>query len=237
MARRDIVVENKKFSISYDILNPQNQKTIVFLHGWGANKEVMKVFKDNFKDFRHIYIDLPGFGRSSNVEVLTTKDYANIIDKFLDEIGINKEIIIGHSFGGKVATLLKPELLVLLGSAGIVLPKPFKVRAKIKLFKALKKLGLAKFRDFFVSADAKGMSENMYETFKNVVDEDFRGEFSNFKNKALVFGGDKDTAVPPVAVEEQAKLLNAKKIMLRGDHYFFLDENNRKIIEKEVLKV
>jgi pimeloyl-ACP methyl ester carboxylesterase len=236
MAKRNIIVDNKKFSISYEILNPNKEKTVIFLHGWGASKDVMRVFSDSFKEFRHIYIDMPGFGKSTNNYILTTKDYAKIIDEFLKGLGVKKEIILGHSFGGKVATLINPKLLVLLGSAGIVMPKPLSIRAKIKLFKLLKKLGLGRFREKFVSSDVKGMSENMYETFKNVVDEDFSSEFEAFKNKAIVFGGDRDSAVPKEAVDKQSKLLNCKKIILNGDHYFFLDKNNRKIIENEVLK-
>jgi len=197
MALRSIEVENKKFDISYDIINPSGKKDIIFLHGWGSNKEIMKCFSDNFKEFRHIYIDMPGFGKSPNPYVLTTFDYAKIIDEFLKSININKDIIIGHSFGGKVATLLEPDLLVLLASAGIVMPKPLGVRIKIKTFKILKKLGLSKFRKFFVSEDARGMSENMYETFKRVVDEDFSEIFANYTGKVLIFGGEEDTAVVP----------------------------------------
>jgi len=181
MAQKEILVNDKKFKISYEFLNLDKKKTIIFLHGWGSNKEVMKIFKDNFKDFKHLYIDLPGFGRSNNDYVLTTKDYAKIIDTFLDLIEIEKEVIIAHSFGGKVGVLLNPKNLILLASAGIVLPKSFKVRAKIALFKLLKPFKIKSLRDKFISADAKGLSENMYETFKNVVDEDFREYFKNFK--------------------------------------------------------
>jgi surfactin synthase thioesterase subunit len=51
----------------------------------------------------------------------------------------------------------------------------------------------------------------------------------------LIFGGDKDTAVPNEAVKKQGKLLNSKIIMLNGDHYFFLNPKNREVIEKEIL--
>jgi len=222
MALRSIEVENKKFDISYDIINPSGKKDIIFLHGWGSNKEIMKCFSDNFKEFRHIYIDMPGFGKSPNPYVLTTFDYAKIIDEFLKSININKDIIIGHSFGGKVATLLEPDLLVLLASAGIVMPKPLGVRIKIKTFKILKKLGLSKFRKFFISEDARGMSENMYETFKRVVDEDFSEIFANYTGKVLIFGGEDDTAVPPEAIKKQGELFKSKVIMLNGGHYLVL---------------
>jgi len=240
MALRRIEIDGKSFDISYDIINPSAKKDIIFLHGWGSNKEIMKVFIPYFDNFRQVYIDLPGFGKSSNDYVLKTQDYAKIVDKFLDSAGIKKDVIIGHSFGGKVATLLNPDLLVLLSSAGIVMPKPLSVRLKIKTYKIFKKLGLQGVRKFFVSADAKGMSENMYETFKNVVDEDFSEFFRKFKGKALVFGGDKDTAVPAEAVKKQAELLNSKIIMLSGDHYFFFNgtsaAENREKIKEEILK-
>jgi pimeloyl-ACP methyl ester carboxylesterase len=162
------------------------------------------------------------------------------VDAFLNELKVKKEVIVGHSFGGKVATLLNPNLLVLLSSAGIVMPKPLSIRMKIKLFKLLKKLGLSRFREFFVSKDARGVSENMYETFKNVVDEDFGEVFKNYKGRVLIFGGNKDTAVPPEAVKKQSELFKSKFIMLNGDHYFFFKGNeaqkNREIIEKEIRK-
>jgi pimeloyl-ACP methyl ester carboxylesterase len=241
VALRTVKTGNKSFDISYEILNPSNEKDIIFLHGWGSSKEIMKCFKDTFKNFRHIYIDMPGFGKSDNGYVLTTTDYANIIERFLQEIDASKDIIIGHSFGGKVATLLKPDLLVLLASAGIVTPKPLSVKIKIKTYKLLKSLGLHSFRKFFVSDDAKGMSENMYETFKNVVNEDFSEKFKNYNGKVLIFGGKEDTAVPPEAVKKQGELFNSKIIMLNGDHYFFFKGDyaaqNRNLIENKIQNI
>ena len=240
MAIREIKIENKKFEIAYDIVNPSYEKNIIFLHGWGSNKEIMKCFKDAFPNFRHIYIDMPGFGKSSNDYILTTEDYSKITDKFLNELNIGKDIIIGHSFGGKVATLLKPKLLVLLASAGIIMPKPLSVKLKIKTYKLLKSLGLGKFRKYFVSQDAKEMKENMYETFKNVVDENFSEIFKNYNGKVLIFGGREDTAVPSEAVKKQSELFDSKNIMLNGGHYFFFNDKdaikNREIIENEILK-
>ncbi|GAB6073553.1 alpha/beta fold hydrolase [Nautilia lithotrophica] len=240
MALRKIEIDGRVFDISYEIINPSQKQNVIFLHGWGSNKEIMKCFKNYFKDFRHIYIDMPGFGKSSNEYVLITNDYAKIIEKLLNELNISKDIIIGHSFGGKVATLLKPKLLVLLASSGIIMPKPLNVKIKIKIYKTLKTIGLSGLRKYFVSGDAKGMSENMYETFKNVVDEDFSKYFAEYNGSVLIFGGKEDTAVPEKAIKKQADLLKSKNIMLNGDHYFFFNskeaEKNRKIIENEILK-
>ena len=223
-----------KLGINYELFNIDKKDTIIFLHGWGSNKEVMKVFKDEFNEYKLLFIDMPGFGKSETNEVWTTQKYANKIDEFLKELNIEKFCIVGHSFGGKVATLLNPKYLVLLSSAGIPQKKSFKTQLKIKLFKLLKPFGGAKIRKFFVSDDDKEMSENMYQTFKNVVDEDFREKFQNYKGKALVFGGDVDSAVTPNSNHQIAKELNSKIIMLNGNHYFFLEKNNLKKISKEI---
>jgi hypothetical protein len=242
LAVRNIEIDGKKFKIAYDILNSNREKNIIFLHGWGSNKEIMKIFNENFKGFRHIYIDMPGFGKSSNNYILTTYDYAKIIDKFLIDLNLKKDIIIGHSFGGKVATLLNPNLLVLLASAGIILPKSISVRIKIKTYKILKKIGFSKLRKYFISEDVRGMNENMYETFKNVVDEDFSEIFKNYRGKALIFGGKEDTAVPPEAIKKQSILLNSPYYLLDGNHYFFFNspsikkaKENRGFIEKKII--
>ena len=73
-------------------------------------------FGTELKSMKHIYIDMPGFGKSSNEYVLTTIDYAHIMKIFLNKLDINPNdvTIAGHSFGGKVATALIPKTLILL---------------------------------------------------------------------------------------------------------------------------
>ena len=110
----------------------QEPRNIVFLHGWGSHKELMhQAFGGSFADYTHYYIDLPGFGASpygeelestfdtpaarrqkvdsslhaQGLRILDTSDYAHIVLAFLRELGIRADIIVGHSFGGKVAVL------------------------------------------------------------------------------------------------------------------------------------
>jgi len=114
------------------------------------------------------------------------------------------------------------------------MPKPLKVRLKIALFKALKPFGGAKLRRLFVSEDAAGMPPHMYETFKNVVDEDFRAHFAAYERPALLLWGKEDTATPPVAGETIASLMpGAKFHTIEGDHYFFLRHPDETVAKME----
>ena len=224
MAVKEVKYGGKIYRISYETVNPARKDVTLFLHGWGANKEIMKkAFGAYFKDFRHVYVDMPGFGASGMHGALATKDYAKIMKSFLDELGANPKIIFGHSFGGKVATLLNPEYLALLSSAGIVAKKPLWVRFKIALFKFLKLFGLGFLYKFFATKDVKGMSKTMYETLKNVVDEDFSSKFADFGGKAFIFWGEEDKATPLKSGERVSRLIkNSEFHALKGDHFFFL---------------
>jgi len=228
MAVKSIVVDinNNKcsFDISYDILNSKNDKTVVFLHGWGSNKNIMKQAFGSFcQNMKHIYIDMPGFGNSSNDTVLTTDDYSKILNIFFNQIDVKPDIIAGHSFGGKVATLLNPDLLVLLSTAGIIEEKPLSVKLKIKIAKLFNLLGLNNITKIFRSSDVENMSENMYKTFKNVVDEDFSEIFKNYNKPVKIFWGKDDTATSLNSGKTINSLIeNSDFKAYDGDHYFFL---------------
>ena len=224
MAAKEINYKEKTFKLSYEMINPSAENSLLILHGWGSNKEIMKqAFGKELKEYKHIYLDMPGFGASTNDMILTTKDYGEIVQLFLDTLGLKPSIVMGHSFGGKVATLLNIPHLVLLSSAGIVTIKPWSIKVKIATFKLLKPLGFAKIRELFVAPDAKNMSHEMYETFKNVVDEDFESEFSKSESRALCFWGISDTATPLYTGEKIAGIIkNSEFYPLEGDHFFFL---------------
>ncbi len=238
MALKKISYKNNTFNISYEIVNPSALKSILFLHGWGSNKEIMKqAFETKFKEYKHIYVDMPGFGKSSCEVILTTYDYANIIQLFNSKLNIDnsKLTIVGHSFGGKVATLLNPATLVLLSSAGIVEQKDAKTLLTIKMAKVFNKFGLGKVTKLLRSGDVNMMPENMYETFKNVVDEEFNEEFKKYKGQALLFWGETDTATTLSSGKIIDSLIENSKFKSYDDnHYFFLRHSDD--IEKNILQ-
>ena len=240
MASKELVCGGESYKISYEISNLQRTEYILVLHGWGANKALMsRVFADKFRRYALVCVDLPGFGTSSQpICALNSEDYAEIMRAFIAAFGRQPAAIMGHSFGGKIAALLAPRNLILLSSAGIIEPKPLVVRAKIAIFKILKRLGLAGLWRAFASKDAAGMSKTMYETLKNVVNEDFRDVFSALSpQNALIFWGKDDRATSLKSGELIHSLIkNSKFYPLAGDHFFFLQsaEFIGEQIEKEL---
>lgn len=224
MAIKEIKFQGKIYKISYEIKNSNLDDYILILHGWGAKKELMiKAFEKHFNNIKQIYIDLPGFGGSNIHTPLDTKKYANIVAEFIKVMPKEPRIIMGHSFGGKVATLLKPKYLVLLSTAGIVEKKPISVKLKIQTFKTLKKLGFGNLYKLFASKDVDGMDRVMYETLKNVVDEDFKETFRGLHSKTLIFWGKDDKAVTLKSGELINQLIKGSEFFpLNGDHFFFL---------------
>ncbi|PAF52545.1 hypothetical protein BKH44_01835 [Helicobacter sp. 13S00477-4] len=231
MAIRNIFYKDNEFDISYVFQNNHSQKNIVFLHGWGSNKELMQLaFKDTFKDYNHFYIDLPGFGNSPNDIIISTFDYSKIIDLFFESLDVSVDIIVGHSFGGKIALLCKCDEIILLGSAGIPTPKPLKIKIKILLAKILKNLKI-KSR-VLASADANNLNDAMYEVFKQVVNEDFSDIYARYDKKATIFWGADDKATPLSSGYKISTLLkNSRFFIFEGDHYFFLKQG--RVIDKK----
>ena len=71
---------------------------ICFLHGWGRASNDFNLIASNFDS---IAIDLPGFGKSHEPQTsMSPKEYAEYLSEIIPD---TVEILVGHSFGGKIA--------------------------------------------------------------------------------------------------------------------------------------
>ena len=117
-------------------------KTILILPGWGDTRETFNQIINCFKDNYTIYIlDYPGFGKSPiPKKTLTIYDYTEIIYNFLNKNKINNPLIIAHSFGGRITTLLttkykvKIDKMLLIDIAGIKPKKTLKQKIKETIY-------------------------------------------------------------------------------------------------------
>lgn len=214
-------------------------KDILLLHGWGQNIEMMKPIGDSFCDrYRITIIDFPGFGQSEEPhEAWTIEKYSLMLEEFVKETGIKKPIVMGHSFGGRVAIKFSSrnniDKLVLFGSPCIRIQEelPLKVRIlkKIKTLPGMNKIGEF-MKQYIGSRDYKAASPVMRETLVEVVNEDLSKYAREIEEPTLLIWGEQDDEAPVSEAKELEKIMmDAALIILPGTHYAYL-ENLARVI-------
>ena len=87
---------------------PAGDLPIVVLHGWGAHIEAVAPILaalDGAPDL--IALDLPGFGESEPPpEAWDVDAYMRFLVDFLEELGVERAHLVGHSHGGRVSIAL-----------------------------------------------------------------------------------------------------------------------------------
>ena len=218
--------------INYIRYGNNKNRTIVMLHGWGQNIEMMKFIGDKL-DEDVLIIDLPGFGKSKEPDtVLSIYDYANLVHDLISNLEIKNIILIGHSFGGKIAlayaSKYKVEKLVLLASP--FKSKENKINIRTNVLKKLKKVpGLNKLEEFaknhIGSTDYKNTSGIMREILVKHVNLDITEDVKKITCPTLIIWGDNDECVPVSDGKLLEKLIkDSGLIVFEGcTHYAYLE--------------
>lgn len=224
----------------YERYGNANGKTIIYLHGWGQNIEMMQPVANPFsEEFDTIIIDLPGHGKSKEpTEVLKIPDFVECIKNLVEELKIKNPILVGHSFGGKIALLYaskyEVEKLILFGS-------PFKKEIKkdslkLKTLKTLKKVpGLNKFEEFakkhIGSTDYKNASPIMRNILVEHVNYDITEEVKKIKCPTLIIWGTNDEAVDISRAYELEQLIKDSGLVVYEGctHYAYLENLNQTV--------
>ncbi|WP_222599170.1 alpha/beta fold hydrolase [Aquibacillus kalidii] len=219
-------------------------REIVLLHGWGTSLDLFKdlhaALDPHFKVFS---LDFPGFGESEEPqEAWDVQAYTKFLDDFLKEMNIKNPILVGHSFGGRVAIKYSDghdvHKNILIGSAGVKPKRKLDYYIKVYTYKALKKIFslpiLNKYKDEMIakykgksgSEDYNNVSGVMQQTFVKVVNEDLQHHMPNIKAPTLLIWGANDTATPVEDGRLMEKLIpNAGLAVLdNAGHYVFLEK-------------
>lgn len=226
--------------VNYSYSNIGKDITIVLLHGWGQNIEMMRPIGDRYLEYFNILtVDLPGFGESNEPDfVWSVYEYADCIKKLVDSLKIKKVILVGHSFGGKVSLVYsskyKVEKLVCLASPYCrelkKLPLKNRIYKKIKLIPGLG--WLAKImRNKIGSTDYKNASEVMRGVLVKSVNLDLTEDVKKIKCPTLLVWGTNDTAVPINRAYELEKLISDAGVVkyYGATHYAYLERLNHLI--------
>ena len=221
--------------VNYLLYGKKKGQTIVLLHGWGQNIDMMRPIGDNFADkYQVLIIDLPGFGKSSEPKYpWTLDDYVNALHELFTNLKIEKPIVMGHSFGGKLSLLYasryETSKLVLFASP---INHNHKVSLKSKILKQIKKLPLMDsfgeyMKKYLGSTDYKNSSPIMRKILVNHVSYDIYDKLESVKVPTLIIWGENDITVDPsVAYEIDSVLKDSGVVMLPGTHYAYLENLN-----------
>lgn len=227
----DMKIKIKQIDVNY--IQYGSGKDILLLHGWGQNISMMKPLGDNFSsNYRITILDFPGFGESSEPSTpWTIDDYTLMLEEFIKKLEIKKPIIMGHSFGGRVAISYSAdhpiEKLVLFGSPCIrdnkELPLYVKFLKKIKQLPGMNSLGEF-MKQYIGSRDYKAASPIMRQTLVNVVNEDLSVCAKKIEEPTLLIWGENDTeALVEDAKKLESIMIDAALIVLPGTHYAYLE--------------
>lgn len=213
---------------------------IVFLHGWGASKNAFLWTQEYLSDFGLVYVDFSGFGESDEPDKpWTVFDYVQDLKNLLDEFDIEELILVGHSFGGRVAIkfsfLYQNDYLkfglCLVDSAGLKPRRSLIYYYKIFKFKVVKKIA-KKLKNYeniiskYGSNDYKVLSSIMKDTFKKVVKEDLSYDAKFITKQAIIVWGRNDRDTKLYMAKKLSRLIVNSRLFILEDagHFSYLDK-------------
>lgn len=223
----------------------KHKKSIIILPGWGNTRNTFNYMISFLQNFFTVYVvDYPGFGNSPiPSHDLTIYEYSNLIHEWILSLKLDDPILIGHSFGGRIITVLtgyyqyKYNDIIMINAAGIKPKKTIIQKIRSFIYKLLKKVSIIlpkrykkKFQEYlfvhFASSDYKDLNINMRQTFKNIVNEDLKPYLKYIKAKVLLIWGNKDDATPIRDGNTMNRLIsNSELVVLDGLGHFTYLEN------------
>jgi len=195
-------------------MNASKQK-LTILHGWGGSRETWQTFIDLAKTTYDVeVIELPCFGdEPCPTDVWGVEEYAEFVKSKIQNEK-SKIILLGHSFGGQVATVLTaryPELVdkLILSGAAVIRPKKYIKRgifyilakcATIIEYLPCAKSCKEKIKNLFYhiikSPDFKKTSGIQTNIYKKIIRQDVQSYLKHINTPTLVIWGKQDSYVP-----------------------------------------
>ena len=116
----------KNTLINYEIIG--EGKPIIMIHGYYADNRVMAgcmepIFSGK-NDYKRLYIDLPGMGKSESSEWITTSDdILDVVVDFIEKIIPNENFLIaGNSYGGYIARGVMYKMMDRVDGIALICP-------------------------------------------------------------------------------------------------------------------
>lgn len=218
-------------------------RPLILMHGWGCDHNTVRSIAATAAQTHTVYnIDFPGFGGSQEpAKVWGVELYTRLIEDLVRKEGLERPVLIGHSFGGRVSILYASrndvDKVVLVDAAGIKPKRSLKYYLKVYSFKAGKRfwellLGKEKaqervdrMRTKRGSSDYAGASPMMRRILSKVVNEDLTDRLPLISAPTLLIWGENDTATPIADAKKMSRLIPGSGLVSFPGcgHYSFLD--------------
>jgi pimeloyl-ACP methyl ester carboxylesterase len=216
---------------------------ILLLHGWGCAAHTFRDIQSALSRAYKVYaVDFPGFGQSEEPkEIWGCEEYARWTEELVRKLNIQTPIVLGHSFGGRVALILNSKItikkLILTGSAGLIMDTDIEKRkgsSKLGLVKGILEKTLPKSAFDWVkdktiqqmgSADYRNANPQMREILKKVISEDLQTYAVKVTIPTLLIWGENDQDTPVAMGRKFESLMPGSELhILSGTgHYAFID--------------
>lgn len=217
---------------------------VILMHGWGCNLTTVASIERLLTPLFKVYnLDFPGFGGSSTPPaVWGVEEYTRLVEAFARAEGIERPILIGHSFGGRVSILFASRnatrKVILVDAAGVKPRRPLKYYVKVYSFKLWKRLlplvvgrkradeTIEAYRRKSGSADYNALTGTMRNILVKVVNEDLKAVMPRIQCPVLLIWGKNDTATPLRDARTMERLIPDAGLVAFDDagHYSFLDK-------------
>jgi len=212
-------------------------KKIVVLHGWGQGKESWFSFANAFPDEEVERFDLPGFGSEAKPPFpWGVPEYAAWVRERIERGGWTDVVLLGHSFGGRIAAYIAAERpawlagLVLYGAPCVYQPS-LSVQSRTivaKLLRPFRVLLSDRFKPKGLrDAEAGGLGE----IFRRVVGFDQTDRLGRIAVPTLLVWGRDDAEVPLAIAREMLELIPGSRLTvvdhaghnahIDAPHYFY----------------
>lgn len=209
------------------------------MHGWGCDKGIFDIF--NFNGYTVTAVDFYGFGKSEAPSYPVNLDYyVKGVMEIIRHYNMEDIIIIGHSFGGRVAIKLaecdRVSGIILCDSAGL---KPRRgIKYYYKVF--LAKLGKLLNKPLCLgSSDYSSLNGAMKKTFINIVNEDLYPLAKRIEKPCLIVWGSEDKETPLYMYKRLCKSIKTSRgtIFESGTHFAIFEQPKRFVeLVKEFVK-
>jgi pimeloyl-ACP methyl ester carboxylesterase len=203
---------------------------VIFVHGWlGSWRYWVPIMEDLAKDHRTYALDLWGFGDSDkSQERYDIDDYVALLQDFMDELGVWRAPLVGHTLGAAVAAQLaaaEPERVSRVLAVGLPLTVDSINR---RLLTAAPNEALARLfwhRQQPYPEVELGMAKMAHNalalTIQSVARLDLRQTVSELQSPLLMVYGDRDNVISSDHAEElEQPQYAARAIIFPEAHHF-----------------